>query len=99
MDKIMVDLEKFERLGQRTEGCSSGQHMFNYGEDSIGGSVSGEGMKCVLCGQLFGVPGVEVQIQNPQPQISTGTPFGGSGAGGYHEEPSEQSDILKRILR
>lgn len=103
----MSDLNKFESLGQITEGCGNGKHMFDESEGHIGIEQDGNNtkikLKCLVCGKQIDISapfGLNEYLKQghqpiqPQVRISSGSASGSSG----HGAPSEQSDILKRIL-
>ena len=82
----MDDLNKFEHGGQISEGCQSGQHLFNHNENDIGVGISHAGVKCTICGTLFEVPGIDSE-QRDTKQV-----------GQNIDDTIEQSDVLKRLL-
>ena len=102
----MDELNKFERLGHITEGCQSGQHLWDEAEGhstvEADGDLTKIKMRCLVCRKQFdisaplGLNGFINKQPMPEPQKIPTQQIQRT------EQPTEeyiqQSDILKRIL-
>lgn len=101
----MNDLNKFEHSGQITEGCQSGQHLWDETEGHIGiekdGDMTKIKIRCLVCGKQFDISaplGLNEYIdQQNNHQHSTGVNRQYAPNIRANDDV-EQSDILKRIL-
>ena len=98
------ELNKFELLGQATEGCRTGQHIIDEAEghstverDGINTKIK---MRCLVCRQQinFSAPFGLNDYINEQPEQSEQIRQSIQHLNPVGEEYMKQSDILRRIL-
>ena len=101
----MDDINKFEHAGQTTEGCQSGQHVWDEAEGhstvEADGDLTKIKLRCLMCQKQFDISaplGLNEFIGKQQNITTPPINYGGgaSGAGGMNA--NVESDILKRIL-
>ena len=106
----MDELNKFERVGQTTEGCDSGQHMWDEAEGHStveqDGDLTKIKMRCLVCRKQFdfsapfGLNRFINKQESPdvvvQPKQTMPQIRRDESA---TEEYIDQSEILKRLLR
>ena len=100
----MDDINKFEHAGQATEGCQSGQHVWDEAEGhstvETDGDLTKIKLRCLMCQKQFDISAPlglndfigkqPVHTTQFSPQIQRAEPLTTNEIG--------QSDILKRIL-